>query len=378
MSKILNNIKRDHIINAVKKIDAFGVPLAHQWSEYWINYQFKLYPFKYVVQEASSLTGRPFKTTDFSTNTTSLLTIAGLNFHILYRTPRYLNEDIKYWAGLKQIRAPESMQGKAWTPASFRRMEGKEIYEDKVLEKDIKINDRVLVYFCYENEEKPWYAKQGTISGIRERRLNIHWDYHPPDVGADASVVRAIKQHGMMPLKRPNHIEHIFGERLTKNAVDRFEFEPGVSGESIDDKISTSNYVREKKEVEIKLFHKQISRSLTKHLVTIHGTTNVRAEHPLKGSQKRVDLLVRIKGQYSFYEIKTYPSIKTSIREALGQLLEYVFDTGLVQQVEMIIVSHIPADDSIVRYMKFIREQCKIPLYYQYFDLKTCLLSEKI
>jgi hypothetical protein len=379
MPEILSHIERDHILNAIQKIDEMGVPLTNQWSEYWINYQFKLYPFKFVVQEASNYSDRPFKTRDFTTNDSSLLTIAGLNFHILYRTPKYINEDIKYWVGLKQMKLPEHMQGKAWTPTSFKIMEGKEIHEDRVLEKNIQVNDRALVYFCYENQEKPRYTKQGTVSAIRDSRLKIHWDYHAPNIPADASVIRAVKQHGLMPIKRKNHIEYIFGERFTKKANDIFEFESGQDDESIDEEFSlTSNYVREKREVEIKLLHKQISRSLTKYLVSIYGSINVRAEHPVRSSQKRIDLLVRTKCQYYFYEIKTYLSIKTSIREALGQLLEYTFDIGVVQPVEMIIISHIPADDSIVKYMEFLRESYKMPLYYQCFDIKTFFLSEKV
>jgi hypothetical protein len=243
----------------------------------------------------------------------------------------------------------------------------------------VQVNDRVLVYFCNENQEKPWYTKQGAVSGIRDLRLRIHWDYHAPVIPAHASVVRAVKQYGLMPLKRQNHIEYIFGERLTEKAIDIFEFEPNPDGEFIDEEISsTSNYVRQKKEIEIKLLHRQISKSLTKYLVSIYGNTNVRAEHPVRSSQKRIDLLVRTESQYYFYEIKTYPSAKTSIREALGQLLEYRFDTGIVQPVEMIIISHIPADDSIIRYMEYLRERYKIPLYYRFFDVKTCFLSEKI
>jgi len=378
MPKILNHIERGHILDAIQKIDRLERQENH-WSEYWINYQFKLYPFKFVIQEASNYSNRPFKTTDFTTNDSSLLTIAGLKFHILYRTPKHANENIKYWVGLKQMKPPEHMQGKAWYPTTFKIMEGRDIYEDKVLEKNIQVNDRVLVYFCFENDEKPWYTKQGTVSHIIDSKLRIHWDYHAPDISANASVVRALKQYGMMPIKRQNHIEYIFGERLIDKAIDIFEFESGQGDKFIDEEISLhSKYVREKREVEIKLLHKQISISLTKYLISIYGINNVRAEHPVRSSRKRIDLLVRNKSQYIFYEIKTYASIKTSIREALGQLLEYTFDTRIAQPTEMIIISHIPADDSIVRYMNFLRKNFKMSLYYQYFDIKTRFLSEKI
>jgi|GEM_PF-2144511 len=379
MPEILNHIKREHILDAIKKIDREGIPLENRWSEYWINYQFKLYPFKFVIQEASKYSSRSFKTTDFTTNDSSLITIAGLKFHILYRTPKHTNENIKYWVGLKQMRPPEHMQGKAWYPTTFKIMEGREIYEENVLEKNIQVNDRVLVYFCYENDEKPWYTKQGTVSRIVDSRLRIHWDYHGPDITADASVVKALKQYGMMQIRRQNHIEYIFGEQVIDKGIDTFEFESGQYDELIGEEIcSLGKYVRERREVEIKFLHKQISISLTKYLISIYGINNVRAEHPVRNSQKRIDLLVRNKGQYILYEIKTYASIKTSIREALGQLLEYTFDTKIVQSTEMIIITHIPANDSIVKYMNFLRKNFKIPLYYQYFNIKTHFLSEKI
>jgi len=103
MPTILRHIKSEHILKAIQKIDEHGVPSAYQWSEYWINYGFKLYPFKFVVQEASVFTDNPFKTIDFRTNDSSLTTIAALNFHILYRTPTHVNKSIKYWVGLKQM-----------------------------------------------------------------------------------------------------------------------------------------------------------------------------------------------------------------------------------------------------------------------------------
>ena len=165
--RVLNQKERRGWANAY-------IPSEHQWSEYWINYGSRLYPFKLVVQEASIFTDHPFKTIDFKTNDSSLTTMAALNFHILYRTPKHKNNGIKYWAGLKQIKQPDYAQGKAWTPTSIKIMEGKEIYENRVLEKNLQVNDRVLVYFCYENKDKPWYAKQGTISRIRDFRLNIH------------------------------------------------------------------------------------------------------------------------------------------------------------------------------------------------------------
>ena len=255
-------------------------------------------------------------------------------------------------------------------------MEGKEIYENSVLEKNLQVNDRVLAYFCYENEEKPWYTKQGTISKIRDFRLNIHWDYHAPNVPPDISVIKAVKQNGLMPIRRENHIKYIFGEQLIENAIGTFEFEPGRDDD--EETSSTSSYTREKKEVEIKHLHKQISKALTKYLISIYGNNNVRAEHPIKGDQRRMDLLVQTKNLYYLYEIKTYTSIKTSIREAVGQLLEYAFHSRIGQPIEMIIISHTPADNSIVKYMEFLREHLKMPLYYQYFDVQTCFLSEKI
>ena len=78
-----------------------------------------------------------------------------------------------------------------------------------------------------------------------------------------------------------------------------------------------------------------------------------------------------------FYEIKTYNSIKTSIREAFGQLMEYCFYPNKQKASELIIITQLPANKQTQIYVQHLRDTLKLPIYYQSFDLETKTLSEK-
>jgi len=80
--------------------------------------------------------------------------------------------------------------------------------------------------------------------------------------------------------------------------------------------------VRAPKAVEIIYLHKAISENLTAKLREKYGVKNVKPEHPAGYGQNRIDIVVRHGKELIFFEIKTYNSLTTSIREALGQLFE--------------------------------------------------------
>ena len=75
--------------------------------------------------------------------------------------------------------------------------------------------------------------------------------------------------------------------------------------------------------LEVDLLHNRIQTDLYGYLHDIYGH-NVQTERPA-GGRTSIDISVRhlLEGSYSLYEIKTSPSAKQCIREAIGQLLEY-------------------------------------------------------
>src|SRR4029077_19298895 len=75
------------------------------------------------------------------------------------------------------------------------------------------------------------------------------------------------------------------------------------------------------------LRHNKLQEALYHQLARQFGKGNVGTE--LQGANATsIDLVVRRKRDYWFYEIKTAESPRANIREALGQLLEYAFWPG--------------------------------------------------
>jgi hypothetical protein len=141
--------------------------------------------------------------------------------------------------------------------------------------------------------------------------------------------------------------------------------------------VKTKKVIRQPKAIEIVYLHDGISKSLTKSLRSEFGEKNVMREHWAGYGANRIDIIVNKKDKLSFYEIKTYASIKNCIREAIGQLMEYCFYPSTQKAVELIIVSQTPADTNTKKYMAQLRSCLNIPLYYQSYDLEKEFLSDK-
>lgn len=133
--------------------------------------------------------------------------------------------------------------------------------------------------------------------------------------------------------------------------------------------------VRAPKAVEIVYLHKAISENLTVKLRSIYGSKNVTAEHSAGYGQNRIDIVVKNGKELIFYEIKTYNSLTTSIREALGQLLEYAYWPNKNKAKKMVIVTQTPISAKGRLYFKHLRETLNIPIYYQSYNLSENTLS---
>lgn len=168
---------------------------------------------------------------------------------------------------------------------------------------------------------------------------------------------------------------------FTEEKEGEFSFKPFIDGENEDDdsKPEIKTHIREPRAVEIIYLHRAISKGLTKELRKIYGESNVTPEHPAGYGANRIDIVVKQKNEFIFYEIKTYPTLKTSIREAIGQLLEYSSWTNHSRAKQLIVITQ-PHNDlkEIKIYFKHLRETYNLPLYYQSFDMYKNVLSELV
>jgi hypothetical protein len=152
-----------------------------------------------------------------------------------------------------------------------------------------------------------------------------------------------------------------------------FIFKPGISDKSEKDR----NFKRKKISRQIKPIHDKLQNALYEILVCKYGKDNVGVETNT-GNSNRIDVCLKTEKEFTLYEVKSYPSVMTSIRVAIGQLMEYAYYPNPISNLkELIIVSHLPIEKEDKEYLKIIRYTTKIKVYYQSLDLETKELTEK-
>ena len=155
--------------------------------------------------------------------------------------------------------------------------------------------------------------------------------------------------------------EEFFGEGSEGAPAKQFDFKPGHIDRDVDP-------VTRKASAKFKAnrLHNDIQNRLFAYLKGQHGAKNVGT-----GSGTSIDVVTQLTGQTTFYEIKTGASVRSSIRQAIPQLLEYAFWPAEHRAHELVIVSQLPLTADGDKYLKFLRAEFKLPLSYRQFDLAT-------
>lgn len=119
------------------------------------------------------------------------------------------------------------------------------------------------------------------------------------------------------------------------------------------------------------LQHNELSNKMVEYLKS-HGYTDVKAE------DNYVDIKCKnVFGEQIFFELKTAQKVKSAIREALGQLLEYNHYPNENKANKLIIVTKLEPEEDDKLYLIKLRNTYNIPIYYQYFDMTKKRLSEE-
>ncbi len=142
-----------------------------------------------------------------------------------------------------------------------------------------------------------------------------------------------------------------------------FVFKPGCSIKTLSSVASTK-----KRKIDVDLRHKQIQVALHAQLSRRFGPKNVGTECPNFGVF--VDLIVRRRDEYWFYEVKMSISARGCVREALSQLLEYSFWPGVQEGVKLVVVGEPPLDSETEAYLSILRGRFGLPIEYQQFVLE--------
>lgn len=247
------------------------------------------------------------------------------------------------------------------------------------------------------NDVKTEYAKRGWLNEMEEQikasganaKGFSNWEgvdlfnvrFQPKDIILNDPYFE-IPQNNPVS-KQPRYAFIFFKDEfnIIVNDSEGFKFTSSskTNDQDGDDESKTKIHVREPKAVEITYLHQAISKSLTKKLREQYGAENVVPEHNSGNGASRIDIVVRDNNDLIFYEIKTYPILRTSIREAIGQLMEYAYWPDQKNGNRLVVVTQPHNDFDQARiYFKHLRDTFNVPIYYQSYDIENSELSEMV
>lgn len=116
-----------------------------------------------------------------------------------------------------------------------------------------------------------------------------------------------------------------------------YRFDANRRSRSSASSASPTSYERPARFVELQHRHVEVSNRLVAYLEAQYGDVNVAQENSI--GARRIDVVARTPAGDVFYEIKTYPSLRACVREAIGQLLEYAFYPDKSNAVKLVVVA---------------------------------------
>ena len=142
-----------------------------------------------------------------------------------------------------------------------------------------------------------------------------------------------------------------------------FDFKPGFSK-----KVTTARATLAEKELDLDLRHTRLQEALYRQLTSQYGKDNVRTEQST-GVGTLIDVVVKVKNKYYFYEIKTALTPRACLREAIGQLLEYGFWPGAQEPTRLIVVGETPIDEEGQEYVLRLKKRFSLPIEYEAIEI---------
>lgn len=114
--------------------------------------------------------------------------------------------------------------------------------------------------------------------------------------------------------------------------------------------------------------HNQLMLKLYNRLCSESGKENVGTE--IRVGTKRIDAVVKGKGFYDIYEIKTASNSFDCVTEALGQICQYAYLYCRDNIGKMVIVGSPAASSEVEQYLSWFRKKHSMEVYYMQVPLK--------
>lgn len=114
--------------------------------------------------------------------------------------------------------------------------------------------------------------------------------------------------------------------------------------------------------------HNQLMLKLYDRLCSENGKDNVGTE--IRVGTKRIDAVVKGKGFYDIYEVKTASNSFDCVTEALGQICQYAYLYCRDNIGKMVIVGASAAGSEVEQYLSWFRKKHSMEVYYMQVPLK--------
>lgn len=185
----------------------------------------------------------------------------------------------------------------------------------------------------------------------------------------------AIINYSNQPILKPDSVWHRYN---LMNKKEEFEFEKDENGNI---KVLDTNIferIIKAGKVQIDPLHKKIQNAVVNLLKEQY--TNLQIESgPDSTVTQRVDIkgLSKIEKEWHFFEVKTM-SAKRSIREALGQILEYAHYPNVNLARKLFIVGPEPPDEKDKAYLQLLRKKYNLPVWFRWYSFVDNKLYEGV
>ena len=182
--------------------------------------------------------------------------------------------------------------------------------------------------------------------GKRQPINRINYEVILCDFNRLLPVYEYVESHGT---KRPD----------LSSSSDELGFRPGCTA-----KASSATGTQAGKQVSFCLRHNDLQTAFHQQLVSKYGAKNVGTENTFVPGTS-IDVVVRNKDAYWFYEIKASRFPRACLREAIGQLLEYAFWPGAPAVERLIVVGESPLDKDAADYLCSLKKRFSLPIEYE-------------
>jgi len=152
------------------------------------------------------------------------------------------------------------------------------------------------------------------------------------------------------------------GDHMPDSSKD-YEFKPGCTVKPLR---TTATHIE--KQLDVNLRHNALHLAVFETLQSEYPDQRIGTEYKVaQGAQ--VDVAVELTNGYWFYEIKVAPTVRAAVREAIGQVLEYSHWPNDYRADKLIIVGEAQPTKTEMSYMKMLRDQYQLPIFFHRFDM---------